>query len=1381
MAHLSKSELLILLADERTHEQAVRYILSHPGIRLPKAAIFRNQEERDSWNSFAAEHSCAKYTDKNHCRNIRRKLDAESTDPTAVIELLFDAPLRVVRDTLARLPIPAGLQFTELSHRVFYLSCLVQQRRRPADEFLLLRTVEAAWKEKPAEQLKRTVLPKIFVNLSNESISKYIKSNVMDPRGAFLFLEFIVVKLDRHLIHLWFSDRLPLMCSLLSRLDRMQILPTTPFDLGTFESLLRFRCFRRHIFNYWKNEQFLLKMQPFCCRDDYTFYYRLQNPEYSPSLAVRPSDSSLFSFFTVSKLSAERIEQVSQYLRRYGYTVILNLYFQKHLDEFLLLAEDTPPFRLITQSLIDFNNRHNDASSSLPIMKITENLNSRLWRGLQHKTSLFKATAKYFAEPAEDPVLHGLLSGNYNFQPVEAEKYVKTVYEDELRPYFLTRPIQEMVPLINNWNIRFFLSVLSTKLLLRPPSAVPGECADSLSGLPADDLLLIVETALTTPPEELSTAAQLLDRLFTVQSPQLYARLARPLRFLYTVRQPVFTADFLSCLRQTQLFGLWEARELYFFTRDEQLPLCADSSMLDTLFRLSFVADDICRFYFVECFAELSAQLDSSLSREDAARLIRLEEQCRTREPLGCGPDRILYHLKLLSGLLPDIGSEASDDQNTFLIRIGYTLHSNLSDRHSLFILFDPICRILHGPNTPTKTLLLLFLDPSILTKQCTLRFVNTLIPLLNNTNLTVCHLSKALLNRVSIENKEIQSIFPLIVQAFIDRESFLLFLESFQSILFANYLCFNSLSILLELLFQYLSEYRAEILPILSKLQHIIKEKDLSAAAPLIVRQMNTLVLRNSVIAQEAVRVSKTYCMYADYESFGTLFPHLPDLRVSLYMVDILKERASAPLNTRVIRDVMDCYGTPPSAFIAAACELPEFLDYFRSFLPVLRALFCGQSQSDRSIALGAFGAVLRADIEEPVRTEILLFVLECVVYESHQVRLAALDLLAYQPAILFILRHDPHPVVRRKAQDIWKAGNNNPYRLMKDIHGDIIGYVHFMGSAVFRESLIDAVVELLTKHTAHIESYVSHATEAETESSGPLEMADGCLVSSSTVSIHRRLLLSVEGPLATARQVKEFVLTEALQLGKLERLAMAFCVRTCSPVIFDLLYQRDGCRCTLLADIPKECLYSLCTDNKQLAYHLFMTFKDLQLLGKLTNTQKLSILTEMLSSNSEAVRDATTEAVIRSLESSREAEEVMALAPPAVCAVYIRDDRTDCGLLLKLFMRVFDGLKGVDEFLELKNLKHIMHCVHYNVRDKRRLFSLLIEDDARRCFEQAANLVSVVEFDGELAHRAAAYFLRSYLNDSREVLAGYALKELYDKQVDLGFFKTIMETTVL
>ena len=122
---------------------------------------------------------------------------------------------------------------------------------------------------------------------------------------------------------------------------------------------------------------------------------------------------------------------------------------------------------------------------------------------------------------------------------------------------------------------------------------------------------------------------------------------------------------------------------------------------------------------------------------------------------------------------VPESASEASH-------MICYILSQNLANRYTLFILFDRILSTLMASNSNSKILLLKYLHPSLLCSSHALRYINALIPALSNTNNTICIQAKNSLNSI---------------------------------VIFNNYLCFNSLNLIIQVLIKYIHDYTYEVL----------------------------------------------------------------------------------------------------------------------------------------------------------------------------------------------------------------------------------------------------------------------------------------------------------------------------------------------------------------------------------------------------------------------------------------------------------------------------------------------------------------------------------------------------------------------------------------
>ena len=200
----------------------------------------------------------------------------------------------------------------------------------------------------------------------------------------------------------------------------------------------------------------------------------------------------------------------------------------------------------------------------------------------------------------------------------------------------------------------------------------------------------------------------------------------------------------------------------------------------------------------------------------------------------------------------------------------------------------------------------------------------------------------------------------------------------------------------------------------ILAKISHVTKDKDFKSISRLVFNNLNRFVINNQYNSENVLRVSKIYSPYSVFDDFIQLTEHVSSVKISSYLVSILKSKADSFLTRTVIEYIVNEHpgnrnGVQP-AFIASACELTEFNEYLSVFIPILKDMFISESVEKREISDRAISQILSHNKENSIVSSALNnFVVQCAICEYFAVRLLCLDITQHLP-ILFILRNDIH-----------------------------------------------------------------------------------------------------------------------------------------------------------------------------------------------------------------------------------------------------------------------------------------------------------------------------------------------------------------------------------
>ncbi|KAI5173437.1 hypothetical protein PAEPH01_1977 [Pancytospora epiphaga] len=1363
-AKKSKGGILLDLKDPKLYEKTVKAVLNNPRIRIPKTSLFKGDVEK--WREYIISHKCRKYY---------KYLDPqpkEDLEGLSELERLYLLGPRRAKLELKNTGVPAEQVFTSIEMEIFYLSSKAYITGGPADELKLFRVLS-----KHYESIDRNVLRNVFTRFSNATVLRYLKNEIMNIKGAFKFLKFVAPKLRSDVIELWFNEGFSYDGTIFRQMNHLSITPTTKFNCTLFEQFLELRAFRKSVFNFWKNDEFLVEMGDYINRGDYAYYYSLSGIPYTP-LTSLSSDYQDYEFFFNFSISAQG--KLRNYQKKHGTNIVLTKLLEIELD-CLLENSDMLDIAIIID-VIKGNNRA---------------INMKIWERLKNNENIFRRIVRHFPEPC-DTCLFGLLTGDFTVVRLEdAEKWIRVCYEDELLRYFKGETVDKLLKIANSWNQEFFLEIFYEKL--------------KHENLEADNVK-ILNFIIDREFKDTLKASKVLDKLFNVCSEDIYFNLSRNLKFVYTVRHKDFIDAYLkefgeiksSILDRAHIHELGFGKE-YFVD---------EANIIPSLFEVSFVSKKTFRYYFAEYFSIL---LDFVNKQADKARLevmTDFKNNVFFSEPEGSGADRINFYLKL-----------EDYDYDDLYFQLGFIFVLGLSNRYTIFICFNEIIGSLTNNSNITKMLVLRFLDPSLVCKENVLEFFNSLIPLLNSPNAKICEMARKCLQKITIETREVQNILPVLIQALGDKQYVNNFISTFKSILFNNYLCFNSLNLIMQVLFKYINDFPEEVLEIVGKLVNISKGEDLEHVGRLVFAKLLKYVIGNHYHTGNALWAARPYCVYSVFEDYRPLIEHFDVPRLCQYAIGLLKARGSSELNRTIIEYVLGVHNMEqainssnktdnnieqnnnnqqvPHLFIAAACELNEFSIYFNTFQPTLEKLFLSGEAQKRTAAFKAFSEVLGKDrtcFSDEVRESVTCFVVKCAIFEDYSVRLACLDIIEYLP-LLFIMKNDQHSQVRKKAYDSWKRHVEHPNRTLRIIFRQILDLIQFAGSRVFRESLCAAVAEMAVKYQIYLEQYIrENGTETSLE-----EYSGKSLGASKEISGFEGIpeKINVENRL-TQNEIKEFILMEALKINRLLDLAFIFIKdNNASSALFNLLYRHEQFRNKLVTSLSIADLMKHCKENSDLAMFLYKKTGSLELLPYINRSDILIILQELelksdLSNHSlesdQSIRDI--KAVLACVEPSTEIEELILKSSPIISYLYLYylsdiGEWHDFGFLELIFQRAFDlypfesknnKSMDMDTLITPETLHYVKQCSFSNVTDKIRLLKMLLCEDDRVSFERVSELVLTRALNQEIIFDVLGYLLRNYLLDTRRDDSFRPIFMIYnDISYELGYFRSIIKKSIL
>lgn len=1322
----SKSELIHMLLDKRTRTEALSAVLKSNGVRLPKVVLFGKNYDPE----LCKKDLLANKHEGFYSYFSIRKSPKIGSDLTALIkDLMLETNKRLFK--LMKKPdfpkIPATLAIENDMERVFYLSMLIIQDRSPKTEHSLLYLLYRLIGSAPSGD----ILKNCKVKFSKNVIKEFIQSNVCEIQRCYRFLSLIAHKLPENVVELWFENDFDVCDEIFSRLNSVRMSEGTCFNKSVFEDLIKFKSFRKAVFNSPLNDEFVMSMAEYASRPDFDYFYRTMGVRKRPSsLSIRPKDAVEYEFFdTISneRLMHSNIIKIRNYQIKHGNTPALSSFVSEHLPRLLGFIEEESLLEDIIVSAIEHNNLSNSATAA--------HINDTIFEELRKKEDVFRRVVRHFKHP-KDKALFDLITGSFGFGIECAKQYINLGYEEELMEYFRVQSVSDCISIADDWNKEFLAKVFIRKTPY------------SLS-----DARLLLDFACAN--YGLASTPDVLDHVLDVDSDEIFECLPENLKVVYMLRHQGYASRFVDSVNP-ETCTLQQASQMFEVTRSSGGKAlsahnfyyrCAASDdfefdelhIVKSLFECCYIRRDESKYLFVKYFDKFIEEIVQSYSRDE---IIACTNRAYDFGDLfhfrTCGRDRIAQSLRR-----PFDFDRVS--QVSFVLKLG------LKDKYTTFILFDKLISMLSEGSSSHRILALGFVNPSSLCKTHILRYINTLIPLLNNSNAAVCRLSKASLNMITVETREIQNILPEIVQSFVSREYFPVFLASFRSILFNNYLCFNSLNILVQLMFKYLDDYTKDTLFILSKVVNIIKDKDMKHVSGLIFSRISKFVVSHNFYTKEALEVSGQFCLYTKFSDFDVLLQSIASMRISSYLVGVLKIRNDTKLNNQIISHIL-CNRNGASAvepsFVAAVSELEEFTQYLDQFLPILKTLFRDDKAEIRSIAAKAFKHILERPNIGSYACEIRSFLLDCAANEDYPIRLLCLDVLDYLP-IIYVLRNDQHSLVRKKAQDIWKGRIHNTNKALKNLYEAILGLVEFSDNKVFRPALQGAVRDMAAKYTLYLESYVKNN--------------------------HTKV------------DINEFILIEALKVGKMPDVALEFCKSNFSVDVFKLLYKITSFRSMAASSLETRDLVRACHGDCELAFELYSNTRDPVYLGFLSTVQRIGLIRSHYQSFgyvSESNEDMIF--TLQSIESCSSVESALVKIHPTYSYHYLLSPREDHGSLNSMFERVFESCHGVDKLVSERNIRYIKNCSIDRIQNKIRLLALFLGHEDKKSFEKVVYLIRESGFDKvleqDLIFEIMGYLLRNYLSANRRADSYDCIVIMYEKyRESMGFFKQIILTSVL
>lgn len=1312
----SKSELIYALLDGRTRAKTLKDVLRSTGVRLPKTVLFGENYDPELCKRCLLE---GNHRGFYSYFSIKKTPKVEGDSVVLVRNLMQETNRRLFN--LLRSPdfprIPAALPMKNDAERIFYFSLLIAQNRCPKVEHSLLLLLYGLFENAPG----RMPLEHCKIKFSRSIIGEFIQSHICELDRCYKFLSLIAHKLPEDLAELWLENGFDACDRIFSRLNSLRISENARFDRSVFDSLVKFKSFRKAVFNSVLSDEFVISMEEYANRPDFDYFYRVRGIRRRHCLLAIPRNVAEYEFFNAmsEKLAHSNIVKIRNYQIRHGHTHTLNTFISEHLAYLLKFIENENLAEDIVMETIKYNNSRAISTNDV------------IFDELRKRENVFRRIAGCFEDP-KDRTLCDLVARNFNFGITSIVPYINLGYDEEIMEYLEAQSIADTLSIVDSWNREFLARVFARR------------ASSSIS-----DAKLLLDFAISN--DDLASVPEVLDHVLNVDSDEIFNNLPERLKVIYLLRHRSYVSDFVDSIdpetctldQASQIFEVLEPSGDGAFPTHNFYYGCAvcdtlefdESNIVNSLFAYCYIRKHESKYVFVEYFNRFVDEVVRSCSKEEIIacvnQICKLDDLFYFRM---CGGDRIRQSL-----------SHPFDFDK--ISRISFVLELWLRSKHSTFILFDRLVSMLSDGSSSHRILVLGFVDPSTLCKTHILRYISVLIPLLDGSNSTVCRLSRDSLNMIKVETREIQNILPDITRSLTNREHFPVFMASLESTVFNNYLCFNSLNILVQLMLKFLDDYTKDALFILGRIASITKDKDMEQISNIVFSSIGRFVVANSFHTKDALEVSGQFCQHAKLPDFDILLRNATSMRICSYLVGILKIRKDPELNAQIIAHVLkDKDSAVDPSFIAAVSELEEFTQYLDRFVPMLKTLFVDDGAEVRNIAGKAFKHILESSSKDHVE-EINTFLLDCSINRDYPIRLLILDVLDYLPMV-YILRNDHHSLVRKKALDIWKARVFNTNKALKEIYGSVLDLIEFASNKTFCFSLQGTVRDMAIKYAPYLELYV------KSNDKKPL--------------------------------INEFILVEALKAGKLQDAALEFCKSWPSVSILRLLCKTPGFMEKAVCSLKTSDLIRACDGDGELALALYSRAKDPSYLGFLSTTQMIGLIrshSRQPGLVSESDRDMIF--VLQIVESCAQVEDLLVKIHPTYSYHYLLIARTDYGSMRRMFERVFENCRDIDNLVSERNIKYIRHCRVDRIQNKTCLLSLFLSHEDKSSFEKVIFLLKeciVCVFDQDLVFEIMGYLLRNYLSVNRRADCYECIMGMYEKYRErMGFFRQIVQTSIL
>lgn len=1338
-------------------------VLKSKGISIPKSVLFGENYDKEECKKMIHDNGFSGFY--KYFKEKRRSLDLEDLkkclDDNSVNSLedklmnnsntkkIAEAPFSLSKEAVQN----KVEKMKQIEAQLIFLSIT---NKNSVNEFAIL------------DILRKNKNPGIqqfcLIKFKKETIRDFILSNICDLKPCILFLKSIRSKLPDTLVSVWFENDLQYDIILehirVCKGNEHSVIQSVKnsFRRELFLKLMEIPYYRWLFCNNIVDEEYCQLIRQYVDRADMEYYYRhTAYPSMVSSTRFHVYDHDSCGFFDdIGDYSKFRmnIKGASNYIKNNGFNFIIDKFV---INEISMILEFTVKYLQENEDFNELSVFYSEVVKNTESCSVTDLIFSEL-----KKFKILKNFILLFKQP-KDRVLFNLVSGNYQIKFEDALSYVGMGYDDELLKYFSsylsqgdeeanTRRAVELLQNANEWNSYLVISVFREQSSLLTNSSLFMHFTSFLQNF---SILKYKQSKIECIKRSL---IEIFSKIFQFCDMELFYALPHEFKRIYLCKHPSLITQFMDSI-DPQVCTV-EQGSLLYATRDKDLVreysvpheynsnyamalynefVVDETNLVDSLYAIALIRKKDFNILFVKYFEKLFEIVLCKLKKEDF-------------DFFNSDLDPVVSTLSELESAITVkyCNGTATDEppREVALMRLGF------SNKYSIFILFGTVMDLLagrvqfsHSQLAFARVILLSILDPSLLVQDHVLKYINTVIPLVSNTNYLVCRLAKKSINRIKLESPEIQLLLPDIISALTDnsKDSFEFFLEKFQSIFFNNYLCFNSLNFILQLLFKYLYISPKESFFILNRISNVIKEKDLSSISSLIFRSLSNFVVNSNFYNKEALEVCSQYCLFAKHSDFSELINNLRNERICDFVVGVLKIKKDSILSHKIITSGTDI-GTDSAPFFASFSELMEFEAVLPAFLPQIKLLFKSTKMETRNFGARALKNSIKFHL---YCDDITNFLIDCLVNMDFQTRLCALDILGCVPAalpVIFILKFDSHSLVRKKAIELWKSAVSNTNKILKSIYSYILDFVPLAySSPSFLSSLQDSITEMATKYCANLENYLNESDDV---------------------------------------QINEFILLRALGVGKMTDCAFRFLDTHFSVDIFIVLFHKSSSSFTLdyLNSFPIQFLLDVASKDECISHYLFTLLDDTIFLQYLSIQKKLEIL-----------RDASLSPniifLLETVSPCEEIERALLRLNPSFSLHYLNNcSVTDSPFLLKIWKYVFESCNGLDHLVTIRNLKYVKMCRFDRIDNKIGLLKLLIRFDDRVCFDRVVELVmeykDILVFDltDSFIYELLGYLLRHYISYNKKADAFGPISYLYHSYKDkIGYFRNIIEASVL